>query len=522
MTTETPGHGRHAGWGKMDAMSEQQAMDGPPPARAAFGRELVHWRELRRKTQAGLARRLVETGWLPECGQSYIAHVEAGRKPPPKGMAEGADAILDTGGALTRLWRWVDQERQDRGQQAAQRPRLRGRERSPAAGTPVALAGGVVSPVEARGAFGFGPRVALTRSGRDDVEALFVPVLTGDGRVEYMQIPRRAFLAAGGFGLAASLTGGRLHADDLERLELAIATPERVDMPVVGYFRAVLADHRKADDLIGPQYLRVPVVVQLVMVKRFIGAARDSKVKHELQRAGAEYSQFAWWLAHDTEDRAAAEHFDRARMWSLDTGDNSLLGYLFALKSAEILTTGGSPIEAWHAAEASLRPEYQTSPGVRAFAAVWAAQTLALTGDLAQCRAKLEEAKTLVRSVDRAQEPSWLYWLNEARPALAAGMCFDCLGRQDLALPEFSAALQALPPPQKRDRGEILTRKAAAHASADDPEQAASVARDALQLVSETGSARNLRLLRGVAARLNKWADLPAVHDFTEQLNTVA
>src|SRR6266545_2080141 len=96
----------------MDDASEQ-GTDSSTPARAAFGRELIHWRELRRKTQAGLARRLVETNWLPECSQSYIAHVEASRKPPPKGMAEGADAILETGGALLRLWRWVDQERHD-------------------------------------------------------------------------------------------------------------------------------------------------------------------------------------------------------------------------------------------------------------------------------------------------------------------------------------------------------------------------------------------------------------------------
>jgi tetratricopeptide (TPR) repeat protein len=150
------------------------------------------------------------------------------------------------------------------------------------------------------------------------------------------------------------------------------------------------------------------------------------------------------------------------------------------------------------------------------------ARTLALTGDLAQCRAKLEEAKTLVKSIDHAQEPGWLYWFNEAGPAFQAGVCFDHIGRPDLALPEFSAALQALPRPQKRDRGEFLTREAAAHASADDPEQAASVAGKALQLVSETGSARNLRLLNDVASRLSKWADLPAVRDFTEQLNTVA
>jgi hypothetical protein len=70
-------------------MSRPQAQGGPPPLRAVFGRELAHWRELRGKTQAGLARRLVEEHWLQECSQSYIAHIEAGRKPPPEGMAEG-------------------------------------------------------------------------------------------------------------------------------------------------------------------------------------------------------------------------------------------------------------------------------------------------------------------------------------------------------------------------------------------------------------------------------------------------
>jgi hypothetical protein len=96
----------------------------------------------------------------------------------------------------------------------------------------------------------------------------------------------------------AAMTAARI--DPLVRSferDLAMETPERVDMPIVGYLRAVLGDHRKAEDLVGPRYLRAPVLVQLAMVKRFIGAAKDAKVKQELQRVGAGYSQFAWWLA---------------------------------------------------------------------------------------------------------------------------------------------------------------------------------------------------------------------------------
>ena len=495
----------------MSGMSSPQAHDDPPPLRAAFGRELAHWREQRGKTQAGLARRLVEERWLEECSQSYVAHIEAGRKPPPRGMADGADALLETGGALGRLWPWVDQEEQARRQQRAAQAEQESRRR--------------VGPERVRALERFRSGSLDGAAGAAEDAGYFAPfpVMFSDGRVEYMRLPRRMFLAIGGTSVAGAMTGSfSLTADDLDRLDLAIEAPERVDMPMVGYFRTILADHRRADDFLGPQHLRFPVLVQLAMVERFSKAA-VGRVKRELQRVGAEYAQLAWWLALDAGDLASARrHWDRARGLALDAGDHGLIGYLYGVKVSEVWHTTHNATEAREAAEAAQRPAYRMTPAVAAHASVRGAFATALSGDLEGCRNYLDRAKASLAASDREQEPSWIYWVDEAAITLQAALCLDRLDRPDLSLHEFDRALALLPSERPRDRGEVLAGKAAAHAAVEAPETAAAVATEALDLVEQTGSARNLSNLCAVDQALARWSTFPTVRDFRDRYLSAA
>jgi transcriptional regulator with XRE-family HTH domain len=70
-----------------------------------FGAELLHWRELRGLSQEDLAVRLPHS-------RSRLWLVETACLWPTRALAERCDDALDTSGALSRLWPFVDEARQ--------------------------------------------------------------------------------------------------------------------------------------------------------------------------------------------------------------------------------------------------------------------------------------------------------------------------------------------------------------------------------------------------------------------------
>ena len=66
-----------------------------------FGELLRHFREAALLTQEALARAI-------PCDRSLVARVEAGTRVPQEPFAKKCDELLDTGGALVRLWARID------------------------------------------------------------------------------------------------------------------------------------------------------------------------------------------------------------------------------------------------------------------------------------------------------------------------------------------------------------------------------------------------------------------------------
>ena len=73
--------------------------------RDLFGAELRHWRCLREMSQGDLAR-------LTHFSRDLIAKVEKAERWPRRDLTEACDQALDTGGALVRIWPWVETEHQ--------------------------------------------------------------------------------------------------------------------------------------------------------------------------------------------------------------------------------------------------------------------------------------------------------------------------------------------------------------------------------------------------------------------------
>ncbi|MEU6505247.1 helix-turn-helix transcriptional regulator [Streptomyces sp. NPDC046942] len=66
-----------------------------------FGELLRHYREVAPLTQEALARQI-------HCDRSLVARVEAGTRVPSEAFAKKCDEVLETGGALGRLWGKID------------------------------------------------------------------------------------------------------------------------------------------------------------------------------------------------------------------------------------------------------------------------------------------------------------------------------------------------------------------------------------------------------------------------------
>ncbi|MGW1773730.1 hypothetical protein [Streptomyces sp. NPDC002104] len=81
--------------------------------------------------------------------------------------------------------------------------------------------------------------------------------------------------------------------------------------------------------------------------------------------------------------------------------------------------------------------------------------------------------------------------------------------------------LDAVPVTARRDRGVYLARHATAAAVAREPEQAVEIARAAVEIATETRSARMLHELRSLEGEMRPWHDAPVGRDLVEVLAPV-
>jgi hypothetical protein len=479
------------GLGKELAMNESpDDLTMLTPIRAAFGREMAHWRKLRAMKQAGLALRLARGGWIGTCSQPYIAQIERGRKIPPIGIAEGADTILETGGILLRLWPWVDQEAQLAG---GRRYRQRG-----------------VAPVEAGWEMVATPIQAHTDAGDD---ALLIVVC--NGRVSVMR--RREFLRSGAAFGGAVLLGPALETLGPEaREELSVAVqsaaadrPHKLSMKAVNHMRRLLAETRQLDDLVGPKQLLNPIEGQLAMAEQLRRGAEGEALAALLSLTG-QLAQFAGWLCLDSGDHAKARHYnDRALSLAVAANDLPLGSYVLSCGSFQAYEAN-NPAEALLLAQAAQAQHWQPTPAVLAWALRTEGYAHALKGDADTCQGALDRAAEVLTTSKPDDEPPWIYHFRLASFPVYRGFCFTHLGRGPAAVAALTDGLAALPEEFLRDRAAYLARLADAHRLNNEMAQAGVVAQQATLLAMETGSVHTHRDLQRL------WSDLGAVRDVAE------
>jgi len=308
--------------------------------------------------------------------------------------------------------------------------------------------------------------------------------------------------------------------DDLERIILAARCPKRLDRKIIRSLAEVLAaEHRLAGQVDSVQMLKA-IAGELSVVLSLTREAR-APLRGEVLGIAGQYAQFAGWLnAHAGRLTVANAWHDRALAWAAESGDADMTATTLNLK-AQVAWLGGKVGPMIGLSQAAQRG---TAPNadVRALAVQLEATGHALAGDGDNAYGKLDEAASLIGNAagDPEAGPPWaVYGSSPAFLALQRGLAYFYLDRNARAVEWLSAGLTELPP--EAGQSELFAgyrvQLAAAHARAGDPEQACSVAAQAVLIARQAGSSRMRAQLDRLLAQLSaRWPALPAVADLGE------
>ncbi|WP_432977334.1 hypothetical protein [Dactylosporangium sp. CA-233914] len=205
-----------------------------------------------------------------------------------------------------------------------------------------------------------------------------------------------------------------------------------------------VAELRRMDDLVsGVKVARVVRAAYAGAVRAAAGGGR------ERLRLVAELAQLAAWVAADAgapvSGAAVAGIVRDGVRAALTGGHRALAGHLLGCL-AQLHAEEGDGVTALRLARAGRQAAEPADAGTLAVLWLREAAAAAAGGERSRCDAALAAARRAQERRTGEHDPSWLYWLDDAHLAAAAGRCQAALGRHRLALPLLAAALG--PPPR--------------------------------------------------------------------------
>lgn len=315
-------------------------------------------------------------------------------------------------------------------------------------------------------------------------------------------VDRRAFLKAAGIAAA----GGALSAS----LPSARRPRPRVgDLALVDAGRERLARLRKLDDHLGGADTFPHYDAEVARSEKLLtdGAMRTDGGRAALLALLAEQTAQAGWAAFDAGRQDAATNlFGRSHAAAREAGSADLAGNALALRSYQLVSTGGSGVESTNRSFA-VADRDDVHPVVRSLLYQRGAWTHAVAGDadtVAAALAKAEDALGRSRSVDA---PDWAAWVDsQTELDIIAGRCWTRLHRPLRAVPALESALAVYDVTHARDAALYSSWLADAYIDASEPERAADLTGYALDLSVGVASTRPLERVGEVVARLEPYA----------------
>lgn len=292
--------------------------------------------------------------------------------------------------------------------------------------------------------------------------------------------------------------------------------------PSANAIRSTTRMFRRLDNLCGGGEIRATVVRYLdAEVAPTLRGATSEQLGAQTISAVAELTQLAGWLAYDACAHGLAQrYFTQALRLAAAAGDGALGAEILAAMSHQAIFLC-EPNSAIGLANAARQTAIQARvPALVAEASVMVAQGYAQLRDETLSMAALSEAQSVFDNADRAHDPHWMSYFDEAYLAAISGHCFRFLGRQ--AEVERSAR-RSLDMNSAYVRGRLFNQLllAGGHVMAQDVDEACSVGHQALDLMEHVSSARAITYVDRFIGELKPWHTDVRVKEFTERARQV-
>jgi hypothetical protein len=212
----------------------------------------------------------------------------------------------------------------------------------------------------------------------------------------------------------------------------------------------------------------------------------------------------------------------RAREWAYEAGDHLMLVWTL-FRGSQQATHRTDAASVIGLSQAARRNAAALTPPICAAITQQEAHGYALDGDEVRAQRLLDESHqwAATDTAGDAREGHGSF-CTATYIELQRAACWLHLGNPQRAIALYETTLPTLPSVYRRDRGVALSWCAMAHLAADQPEQAAYIAGEALQIAHGVGSARTVRQVRAVGRRLMPYRGLAPVGQLLDELATVA
>lgn len=229
----------------------------------------------------------------------------------------------------------------------------------------------------------------------------------------------------------------------------------------------------------------------------------------------AEATLLAAWMSYDSGHHGLAQrYYLQGLRLAQEGGDRRLAGSILSAMSHQATYLGNYREAATLARAALMGISRVATPTLRAQFHSMEARALARAGDVRACELALADSTGAFEARNNGDEPEWITYFSETELADEAGHCFRDVGHARQAVEH---AQQAMSGTHVRSDFFATMVLADAQLRAGEPDEACTVALDALDLGAQLKSARCVLYLSEFREHLTDYADTAAARDFHEQ-----